>query len=288
MDMKYGVIAFNENEIYKDFYEELYARLAKIKCQDFYFTINNPENDKFNYNNILYICVNSEYIESDNILSHFTFTLDVLADDFSLVDITKEYAESEEYKDLVFEFNFVLMFKNKIINRTYYYIDNADLLDNDSEAINIYINGNENSTSNYGILIISADNDIWEVKDLLIRLLPRMSDFVNFDKKNPASRLLKYRFDNVVYAVSDMKNICFHATSIVTHICNKIIYEYPYLEADIVRDEEYTHIRITFITYNEICNYELYTKLDWDRFKKGNWHMNKPFKRILRNRSLDY
>lgn len=288
MDMKYGIIAFNENEIYKDFYEELYARLAKIKGQDFYFTTNNPENDKFNYDNILYICVNSEYIESDNILSHFTFTLDVLQRDFNLVDITKEYAKSEEYKDLVFEFNFVLMFGKEIINRTYYLIDESDLVDNNNDVINNYINGNEVLLSNCGILIISADNDIWEVKDLLIRLLPRMSNFVNFDKKNPASKLLKYRFGNVVYAVSDMKNICFHATSIVTHICDKIIYEYPYLEADIVRDEEYTHIRITFITYNEICNYELYTKLDWDRFKKGNWHMNKPFKRILRNRGLDY
>ena len=44
MDIKYGVMVFNENEIYKDFYEELYARLAKIKGQDFYFTTNNPEN----------------------------------------------------------------------------------------------------------------------------------------------------------------------------------------------------------------------------------------------------
>ena len=95
MDIKYGVMVFNENEIYKDFYEELYARLAKIKGQDFYFTTNNPENDKFNYSNILYICVNSEYIESDNILSHFTFTLDVLKRDFNLVDITKEYAKNE-------------------------------------------------------------------------------------------------------------------------------------------------------------------------------------------------
>lgn len=168
MDMKYGVMIFNQNEIYKDFYVELYKRLSKINNQDFYFTIDNPENDKFNYDNVVYVCINNESIESDNILSHFTFTLDVLADNFSLVDITKEYAESEEYKDLVFEFNFVLMFNKKIINRTYYLIDESNLLDTNNDIVNNYINGNESSVSNCGILIISVSNDVWDVKKLLI------------------------------------------------------------------------------------------------------------------------
>lgn len=286
MDMKYGVMIFNQNEIYKDFYVELYKRLSKINNQDFYFTIDNPENDKFNYDNVVYVCINSESIESDNILSHFTFTLDVLADDFSLVDITKEYAESEEYKDLVFEFNFVFMFKNKIINRTYYYIDNADLLDNDSEAINIYINGNENSASNYGILIISADNDIWEVKKLLINFLPIMGDHVNFNDKNPVSKLLRYRFDNILYATSDYDDIFKHTCFLIEHICSKIFNEYPYLPANPIKDNEYSHVRISFITYDGIYNKEIYTKLDWDRFNNDGWNKDKTYKKILCERNL--
>lgn len=286
MDMKYGVMIFNQNEIYKDFYVELYKRLSKINNQDFYFTIDNPENDKFNYNNILYICVNSEYIESDNILSHFTFTLDVLADDFSLVDITKEYAESEEYKDLVFEFNFVFMFKNKIINRTYYYIDNADLLDNDSEAINIYINGKESSVSNCGILIISVSNDVWDVKKLLINFLPIMGDHVNFNDKNPVSKLLRYRFDNILYATSDYDDIFKYTCFLIDHICKKVFNEYPYLPADPIKDVEYSHVRISFITYDGIYNKEIYTKLDWDRFNNDGWNKDKTYKKILCERNL--
>lgn len=286
MDIKYGVMVFNENEIYKDFYEELYARLAKIKGQDFYFTTNNPENDKFNYSNILYICVNSEYIESDNILSHFTFTLDVLIRDFNLVDITKEYAKNEEYKDIVFEFNFVLMFNKEIINRTYYLIDESDLVDNNDDVINNYINGNEVLLSNCGILIMSVNNDIWEVKNLLTRFLPRMADHVNFNKKNPASRLLKYRFNNILYATSDFDDIFEHSCFVIDHICRKIFYEHPYFPADIAKDEEVSHIRMTFISWKGIYNKELYIKLDYDKIYRKGLNKSRYWQKKLRERNL--
>lgn len=284
--MKYGVMIFNQNEIYKDFYVELYKRLSKINNQDFYFTIDNPENDKFNYDNVVYVCINNESIESDNILSHFTFTLDVLVDDFSLVDITKEYAESEEYKDLVFEFNFVLMFNKKIINRTYYLIDESNLLDTNNDIVNNYINGNESSVSNCGILIISVSNDVWDVKKLLINFLPIMGDHVIFNDKNPVSKLLRYRFDNILYATSDYDDIFKHTCFLIEHICSKVFNEYPYLPADPIKDGEYSHVRISFITYDGIYNKEIYTKLDWDRFNNDGWNKDKTYKKILCERNL--
>lgn len=266
MDMKYGIIVFNKNEYYGDFYEELNSRLLNNSYKDFYFSMNNPKDNQFNYdNNKLYICANNEHINSDDILNNITFTLDILQSEHNLIDISKEYAQNEDYKDLVFEFNFVFMFKNNIINRTYYFIDSCDLLDNDNDAVNNYINGSKVATSNYGILLISVDNDIWNIKKRIIKYLPRTSEIAVYDKRNPASKLLRYRFDDIIFAISDLENLFSHTCNIIDHIHTKLLRENYYLEANPLKDKEYSSIKITFITYKEIYNTKFYLKRDYER-----------------------
>ena len=293
MNLKYGIMIFNRDDDYKSFYKKLLERLpTKKDNKEIYFTKSNPINSSFNYsNNKFYICIKNENILFENIIKFIENVIENIKNEFNLLEISVEMAEYDEYKDTIFNFNYVLIINNNIYNISHYFINNPDKWQKFfyREYFNEYypaIKFTINKNRYFGIMMLDVDNDIWEVKKLLLKFLPKKNDHFNFNKKNPTSNLLKYRFDNVLYAVSNYDDIFKHTCFLIEHICSKVFNEYPYLPANPIKDNEYSHVRISFITYDGIYNKEIYTKLDWDRFNNDGWNKDKTYKKILCERNL--